>query len=194
MAHPSSCRSPGSAEPGACTSMPTGRSLSPWTHGANRWHRGSSSHSSLLTNLVNRVQPIIRYDLGDRVRMDGIPCSCGSGLPTVEVQGRQDDALVMAGRDGGSVTLLPMALTTVLEEEADVFDFQLRQKDERTLILRLSCTGAEAGRVLDRCRRALSALAQSQAMAPIELLGELGKPPGRGRSGKVQRIVARART
>jgi phenylacetate-CoA ligase len=155
---------------------------------------GQLSHSTLLTNLVNRVQPIIRYDLGDRIRMDGVPCSCGSCLPTVEVQGRQDDALVMAGRDGGSVTLLPLALTTVLEEEADIFDFQLRQKDERTLILRLNCSGAEAAHVLERCRHALSAFAQAQAMAPIQLLAEWGKPPGRGRSGKVQRIVARAPT
>ena len=152
---------------------------------------GELSHSSLLTNLVNRVQPIIRYDLGDCIRLGSAPCACGSVMPTVEVQGRQDDPLVMAGRAGGAVTLLPLALTTILEEDAGVFDFQLRQKDEHTLILRLDCPGAEAAQALERCRLALSAFAQAPSLSPIKLLGELGKPLRRGRSGKAQRIVAR---
>lgn len=152
---------------------------------------GQLSHSCLLTNLVNRVQPIIRYDLGDRIRMGATPCACGSVMPTVEVEGRQDDPLVMAGRAGAAVTLLPLALTTVLEEDAGVFDFQLRQKDEHTLILRLDCPGAEAAQALERCRVALLAFSQAQSLSPIKLLGELGKPLRRGRSGKAQRIVAR---
>ena len=34
------------------------------------------------------------------------------------LQGRRDDPLVMAGRDGRGVTLLPLALSTLIEEEA----------------------------------------------------------------------------
>lgn len=37
---------------------------------------GNPSHSTLLTNLANRVQPIIRYDLGDSVTMLPAPPSC----------------------------------------------------------------------------------------------------------------------
>ena len=55
------------------------------------------SHSTLLTNLANHVQPLIRYDLGDQILLRRDPCACGSTLPVIEVQGRQDDALVMAG-------------------------------------------------------------------------------------------------
>ena len=34
--------------------------------------------TTLLTNLANEVQPIIRYDLGDRVRIAPGGCDCGS--------------------------------------------------------------------------------------------------------------------
>ncbi|MFN8557183.1 MAG: phenylacetate--CoA ligase family protein [Dehalococcoidia bacterium] len=35
---------------------------------------GQLSHTVLVTNLANQVQPIIRYDLGDRVILDPRPC------------------------------------------------------------------------------------------------------------------------
>lgn len=151
---------------------------------------GQLSATTLLTNLANRVQPIIRYDLGDRIRVSTQNCGCGSALPVIEVLGRQDDPLVMAGREGGSVTLLPLALATVLEEEAGVFDFQLRQRDQHTLVLRLGSRGVEATHALSRCRDALARFARSQALAPIQLVPELGQAVPRGRSGKAQRIVA----
>ncbi len=50
----------------------------------------------VLTNLANTVQPLIRYDLGDQVTMQTERCMCGSPLPVIEVQGRQD----AAGGDG----------------------------------------------------------------------------------------------
>lgn len=151
---------------------------------------GEMSCSTLLTNLVNHVQPLIRYDLGDQVLLCHEPCGCGSTLPLIEVQGRQDDALTMAGLSGQPVTLLPLALTTVLEEQAGVFDFYLRQRDDRTLVLRLDLQGSQGQAVLARCRAALKKFAAVQELKPIKVLGELGQAIPRGRSGKAQRIVA----
>jgi phenylacetate-coenzyme A ligase PaaK-like adenylate-forming protein len=112
-------------------------------------------------------------------------------LPVIEVEGRQDDPLVMAGRDGQPVTLLPLALTTVLEEDAGVYDFQLRQRDTRTLVLRLELTGPEGRIALARCRVALRNYAAAHGLPAIRIVGELGKPIAKGRSGKAQRVVAR---
>ena len=36
------------------------------------------SHTVLITNLANWVQPIIRYNLGDSITAISGPCSCGS--------------------------------------------------------------------------------------------------------------------
>ncbi len=52
---------------------------------------GTASHTTLLTNLVNRVQPLIRYDLGDAITVHPDRCRCGCPLPTIEVDGRHDD-------------------------------------------------------------------------------------------------------
>lgn len=151
---------------------------------------GQPSYSTLLTNLANHVQPLIRYDLGDQMTVHHERCECGSSLPVIEVLGRRDEPLVMTGRDGNAVTLLPMALTTVLEDEAGVFDFQLRQRDDRTLVLRLALQGAEAARAVARCRAALQNFAAMQGVVSIRVMAELGQVVPRGRSGKAQRVVA----
>ena len=85
-----------------------------------------------------------------------------------------------------------MALTTVLEDDAGVFDFQLSQQDERTLVLRLALTGDAAASAMARCRAALHAFAATQGLKPIRLIEELGQPVPRGRSGKACRVIARA--
>ena len=151
---------------------------------------GEPPHAMLLTNLANTVQPLIRYELGDHVTVHSESCACGSPLPVIEVCGRQDDPLHMAGREGGVVTLLPLALTTVLEDDAGVFDFHLRQIDSRTLVLRLPLEGEAGQAAMARCRSALKAFAAVQGLAPIRVRAELGEPVPRGRSGKACRIVA----
>ncbi len=151
---------------------------------------GELSYSSLLTNLANYVQPLIRYELGDQVLLHQERCGCGSSLPVIEVQGRRDEGLVMAGRNGQPVTLLPLALSTVLEDEAGVFDYHLRQCDDHTLLLQLPLQGADGEQALARCRLELEKFAMAQELQPVRVLGELGQDMPRGRSGKAQRIVA----
>jgi phenylacetate-CoA ligase len=153
---------------------------------------GRLPHTVLLTNLANHVQPLIRYDLGDQVRISQAPCACGSPLPVIDVQGRNDDALVMAGRGGASVTLLPLALSTVMEDEAGVFDFQLCQRDAHTLALRLGGHGVAVARAAARCHAALQRFCRDQGVAGLRLVDEHAMALARGRSGKVQRIIAMA--
>lgn len=149
--------------------------------------RGKPSDGVLLTNLANRVQPLIRYAMGDQVTMHEAPCDCGSPFPVIEVNGRQDDILHLQGlsRD---VPLLPLALSTVLEEEAGAFDFQLCQRDDHTLVLRLPQSGETGRRALDRCRQALQTYCTAQGASAVRVLGELGQAIPRGRSGKLCRI------
>ena len=150
---------------------------------------GQRSHSVLLTNLANLAQPLIRYDLGDQLLFTGQRCGCGSALPVIELEGRRDDILrVAAKRKGQTVSLLPMALCTVVEEDCGVFDFQLQQRGPSTLVLRLPLTGEAADAAIARCRDALQQFALSQGAEPIEVLGEPGCEVPRGRSGKACRV------
>jgi phenylacetate-coenzyme A ligase PaaK-like adenylate-forming protein len=152
---------------------------------------GHVSHSVLLTNLANHVQPLIRYALGDRVSVCADPCDCGCPLPTIEVVGRHDDILRLRARKGPLVALLPLALSTVLEEDAGVFDFQIVQRDDHTLVVRLPSQGSEGRATLARCRSALQGFARQQGAAPLTVVGELGQAVPRGRSGKACRVQAK---
>jgi phenylacetate-coenzyme A ligase PaaK-like adenylate-forming protein len=151
---------------------------------------GQPGATTLLTNLANRVQPILRYDLGDRVTLRGHGCACGSTLPVIEVQGRADDLLRVAGPGGREVGLAPLALCTVLEEGAGVFDFQLCRVDARTLELRLgegAC--AEAGSA-ERALQALQEFLRQQGVPQVRVHIAAGPIGARGRSGKLKRVIA----
>ena len=151
---------------------------------------GHESHTTLLTNLANHVQPLIRFDIGDRIRLPAAPCPCGSALPVLQVQGRRDDVLVVAGREGTHVTLLPLALTTVLEDEAGVFDFQLRQLDPSHWRLTLGPNSAATHALRERCRDVLAAFAHEQGAAGLHIATQHVDVLPLGPSGKLKRVVA----
>ena len=152
---------------------------------------GQVSATTLLTNLANHVQPIIRVDIGDRIAIDEGLCPCGSLLPVVRVQGRADDMLTLPGRDGDTVQLLPLALSTVLEDEAGVFDFELRQTTAAHWRLSLG-PGVQATPALRaRCRSVLLEFATAQGAGEWELQTRSVKLLALGRSGKLKRVVGR---
>lgn len=147
---------------------------------------GVPSHTTLLTNLANRAQPLIRYDLGDSITVLPGPCPCGSHLPAIEVQGRSDDVLSLARRDGAPVKLMPLALATVLEDDALVSDFQLLQAGRRQLVLRLG--SAERQRADAACS-ALRGYLDRLGLAGVRI-DLVGAPPCReAHSGKLRRVV-----
>jgi len=94
---------------------------------------GVTSHTTLITNPANLVQPSIRYDIGDRVTWRTERCSCGNAWPAIHVEGRTDDILDFTNASGGRVSLLPLALATALEEHANVYGFQLARSSARHL-------------------------------------------------------------
>ncbi len=150
---------------------------------------GELSHTVLLTNLANAVQPIIRYDLGDSVRVQDGPCACGNPLPAIQVEGRSDDVIVMFARDGTRRQLVPLALTTIVEDAAKVYRFQIVQKTWDAIGLRLMD--------VDRARAGVIALAalrtflDRNALQNVDVSLESGEPELQPRSGKLRLVVAK---
>jgi len=156
-------------------------------------HPGSRGARCLLTNLANHVQPIVRYELGDRVAFRGDPCPCGSTLPVVDVLGRDDD-LLHVGKGPQGVALSPLALTTVLEEEAGLFDFQLVQRAPDRLELRMrASTRAQASR-LQRGRDVLVDFLAKQGATHVTVDCRAADPLRTGTSGKLKRVLMAAST
>jgi phenylacetate-coenzyme A ligase PaaK-like adenylate-forming protein len=148
---------------------------------------GEASHTVLLTNLANRVQPLIRYDLGDSV-VPQAGCRCGSAFPAIRVEGRTDDVLQFA-RDGGTVKLLPLALVTVLEDDAGVFEFQLLQTGAHQLSLRLAPGTADLAQARRRCHAALQHYLRANGLPDVRIHDDARAPQRSDVSGKLRRIV-----
>lgn len=157
---------------------------------------GQTGHTTLLTNLANRVQPVIRCDIGDRVCIRPEPCACGCTLPVIEVQGRQDDVLTLSADGHRRVHLPPLALSSVLEEEAGLFDFELHQRDPRSLRLLVDEPGAGRAR-LQQLGQVLRHWLAARGLAGVRVRVQRAGPDGQagrqvrrlGRSGKRLRIV-----
>jgi phenylacetate-coenzyme A ligase PaaK-like adenylate-forming protein len=150
---------------------------------------GQASHTALLTNLANRVQPLIRYDLGDRITIIPDPCPCGSPLPTMKVEGRRDEILRMPNADGSLTSLLPMALSTVVEETPGVRAFQLIQAAPTTLRIRLTVIPGmhEADVWATLCHR-LHAFLSAQGILSATLERDPEDPKPHPVSGKYRQV------
>lgn len=151
---------------------------------------GVTGSSCALTNLANTVQPLIRYELGDRITLSAQPCRCGCRLPVIEVLGRCDDTLHLPGHAGRDVAVSPLALTTVLEDDADLFDFQLVQHARAELTLSVPQRGRPATESLRSARLALAAFLDQQGAVGVRIHCHAGRAARAERSGKVLRVVA----
>lgn len=98
---------------------------------------GSMSHTVLVTNLVSKVQPIIRYDLGDSLLVKPDICACGNPHPAIRVQGRAADELVFITPGGRRVGIPPLLFVTLIDHMPGIELFQVVQTSPHTLCIRL---------------------------------------------------------
>lgn len=93
----------------------------------------------LVTELHNRAMPLIRYRIGDVVRMDRSPCACGRTTPRLFTEGRLENTLV---RPDGQV-LTDAAIGNYLYQQPQVSDYQLLERSNGRLELRVVPRGAD---------------------------------------------------
>lgn len=154
---------------------------------------GEISHTALLTNLANRVQPVIRYDIGDSIAFEPEPCACGAPFPALHVEGRSDDVLTLTAADSKCVEVLPLALTTVVEESAGVHRFQIVQAALDALDVRLEAPlGSSPAQLWLEVEHALRAYLDAQGLPAVALHFEPGPLLRSKASGKLRRVVAAA--
>lgn len=76
---------------------------------------GQYGEKDFLTDLVNFLQPIIRYEIEDMISFSSQSCPGGSPLPTLlPLQGRAKDVFYFRRPQGGYEKIPPMALQTAL--------------------------------------------------------------------------------
>lgn len=143
---------------------------------------GTQSSKLLLTNLANRICPIIRFEITDRIVLHSEPCLCGNTRPWLTLEGRTDDILTF---DNG-VKIAPLSLYALIKEVYGVQHFQLVKTDEKSLKLRL--IAENKNQVFITAKNAIeSYLLQNGVVATVQL-SEL-PPQANPISGKFKHIV-----
>lgn len=87
------------------------------------------SDGILITDLSNYVQPIIRYHVGDRVRI--LPSTDETALPELKIAGRTFSSFTLGGK-----TYTTVAIVTKAEVWPGLLNYQVVQRDDHTLELR----------------------------------------------------------
>jgi len=142
----------------------------------------------LLTIFERHTQPLIRYEISDRVRLTGEQCPCGRPFRVIEsIEGRQEDVLYFDSAGSETVPVHPNRFHDSLERFA-VTAWQVVH-DERALTVRvLGANDASIREAIERELRML--LAAAGAHAPrIEILAV--DQLERGATGKAPLILSR---
>lgn len=150
---------------------------------------GQLSQSVLVTNLANRVQPIIRYKMGDCVTISPDTCLCGSPFPVIHVIGRTDEILSLPTEQGGEVEILPLAISTIAEETPGVYSCQIIQIEPLKLKVRLAVTesGTEQS-VWEALKERLEHYLTKQGIANVIIERTPEPPQLHPKSGKFQQV------
>jgi phenylacetate-coenzyme A ligase PaaK-like adenylate-forming protein len=150
---------------------------------------GQASHTVLLTNLANRIQPLIRYDLGDSITISTEPCPCGNPLPAIQVEGRRDEILSLPAADGTKIRILPMALAAVVEITPGVCQYQVIQTGLATLSVHLSMEeGADAGLTWEAVAGRLQDYLATQSASGVTIEKAVEPPQRDPVSGKFRQV------
>lgn len=150
---------------------------------------GRQSHTVLISNLANRVQPILRYDLGDSVLLRPDPCPCGNPLPAIRVQGRAAEALSFPVVHGDPVRIVPMVLVNLAERVSGIEQIQIVQTAPVALRVRLRfAAGVDGDQVWRSLHLAISALLHERGLAHVTV-ERAYEPPQPSAGGKFREII-----
>jgi phenylacetate-CoA ligase len=113
------------------------------------------SGAIVITGLMNRAMPLLRYKIGDV----GVPidekCQCGRKLPLMKnIDGRDVDHIMLPS---GQV-LSPYLLTCAIEESPNIAKFQVVQETRNEIRIKLQgkeISKEDIGSIVSRCRSLL---------------------------------------
>jgi phenylacetate-coenzyme A ligase PaaK-like adenylate-forming protein len=109
---------------------------------------GAVASRVLVTNLLNTVQPLLRYELTDSLVIDDKPCQCGSPFLSVRVMGRTDDTFYLVDDRGRSQVHPPIPLEVALLGLQGLLQYQLVHERQNGLrIAFVADAGADPGEV-----------------------------------------------
>lgn len=143
---------------------------------------GEKTTRVLVTNLVNPLLPLIRYEITDEVRLLEEPCPCGSAMARVDdIEGRTDDCFVYEG----GVVVHPHVLRSPLARDASVVEYQVRQTARGVDVDVLCGADVDVGRLAREIAEHLRGVGLAGAEARVRRVEALPRTS----AGKLRRFV-----
>jgi phenylacetate-CoA ligase len=143
---------------------------------------GETAARVLVTNLMNPVQPLIRYVLADRLtRAAPVP---GNGHLRVTVEGREDDLLRY-----GDLVVHPQALGSVLVRTPQVVEYQVRQTPGGADVDVVAADGLDTGALAARLTSALSAAGLPSPRVAVRAVERIPRSAGTGKTARFVRLL-----
>jgi len=154
---------------------------------------GVQSHTVLISNLANRVQPILRYDLGDSILQRPDPCPCGNPLPAIRVQGRAADMLTFPSNDGKQITMPPLLFGTSIYHIPGIDQFQIVQTAPTILRVRLRSTAdSDRDRMWEAVQTVIVHLLSEHRLKHVTV-ERAEEPPEQSPGGKYREVIPLSR-
>ncbi len=126
-----------------------------------QYHKVSTPHIAaahmIVTNLVNRAQPLIRYEMNDLIVLDD-PCLCGSSFRTIEkILGRNDDILYFKKKDGSIQHIFPDLFSRwIITSSENIREYKVIQHVDHSLTILLDpITSREQNELIQQVRTRL---------------------------------------
>ncbi len=145
---------------------------------------GVASKKVLITNLINKFQPLIRYELRDSVVIDhSYKCECGSPFAVIEVQGRSDDTFYLMTKEGHFRPFPPIPFEALFLRIKGLRQYQLIHEEQNHLLVRyIAQDSRENERIEGEIKRRFEDFFRETDVADsiqisIEESGEITRPP-----------------
>jgi phenylacetate-coenzyme A ligase PaaK-like adenylate-forming protein len=149
---------------------------------------GEPGAKVLITNLYNRVQPLIRYEVGDVVTLSPSPCRCGSPLPLVQAVGGRTKDRFWLEAEGGRREVPYYLFLAALHHCTELAEHQVLQTGPRHFVVRVAPQPGQAVSA-ERVRRFVDRSVEAEGLAHllevhVEVVDQIPRDP---RTGKVMR-------
>jgi phenylacetate-coenzyme A ligase PaaK-like adenylate-forming protein len=140
---------------------------------------GETSAKVLVTSLYNRAQPLIRYELTDRMRQH--PPSPAHGHLRVSVEGRADDVFAY-----GALLLHPLAIRSVFAKTPEVTEYQVRQTANGIAAAVVALAPIDREALAAKLADSLARAGLRSPSVSLEIVERIARHP---QTGKVARFV-----
>jgi len=145
---------------------------------------GVPGHHILLTNLVNRVQPLIRYQISDLVTLAERPNPTGMPFRRLTaLEGRNDDIVHLPTCLGGTLAVPPHQLRAAIAATPGLRQYQIRYDRLGLTVAVVLQDGAAANtpaRVQHTLQNALVALGAAPPPVQVRTVAEITRQAGPG--------------